>query len=159
MPFGLGKSEKHMEDEEMAPKKAAEGSEVAPTTRSDNGREGAPPVTAGPHATKDQAKRDNVFRPPELRPDYIDEDASRESAAATKLARKPPVGATFFVSVTKGDGIETHRFEDPIEVQTFVEQLLEDGVPQEEVTAFSGHKLALAVSHRPIVKLVASKGD
>ena len=159
MPFGLGKSEKRTEDEDMAPEKTPEGNEIAPTTGSDNGREGAPQVTAGPHATEDQAKRDNVFRPPELRPDYLDEDASRESAAATPPARKPPEGDTFFVSVTKQDGIETQRFKNAIEAQTFVEKLLEDGVPQEEVAVFSGRKLALAVSHRPIVKLVGSKGD
>ncbi|MCH7523161.1 MAG: hypothetical protein IH920_05265, partial [Chloroflexi bacterium] len=110
----------------MAPKKTAEGSEIAPTTGSDNGREGAPQVTAGPHATEDQAKRDNVFRPPELRPDYLDEDASRESAAATPPARKPPEGDTFFVSVTKQDGVETERFKNELEAQTFVEKPLED---------------------------------
>ena len=160
MPFGLGKSEKRTEDEDMAPQKTAEGSEVAPTTGSDNGAgEGASPATAGPPATEDQAKTDKEFRAPEFRPDYLDEDAPRKGAAAATPAREPPGGDTFFVSVTKQDGIETHRFEKPIEAQTFVEQLLKDGVPQEEVTAFSGRKLALAVSHRPIVKLVGSKGD
>ena len=160
MPFGLGKSEKRTEDEDMAPKRSSEDSEGAPTIGSDIGAGvRASPATAGPPATGDQAKGDNVSRPPELRPDYLDEDASRESAAATPPARMPPEGDTFFVSVTKQSGSETHRFENSIEAQTFVEQLLEDGIPQEEVTAFSGRKLALAVSHRPIVKLVGSKGD
>ena len=160
MPFGLGKSEKRTEDEDMAPQDTAEGSEAAPTTGSDNGAgEGASPTTSGPPATEDQAKTGKEFRAPEFRPDYLDEDAPSGSAAAKTPARKPPEGDTFFVSVTKQNGIETHRFDDPFATQAFVEQLLEDGVPQEEVTAFSGRKLALAVSHRPIVKLVGSKGD
>ncbi len=160
MPFGLGKSEKRTEDEDMAPKKTAEGSGVAPATGSDNGaREGDSPATADPPATEDQAETGKEYRAPEFRPDYLDENAPRKGAAATTPAREPPEGDTFFVSVTKQDGSETHRFEDPAEAQAFVEQLLEDGVPQEEVTAFSGRKLALAVSHRPIVKLVSGKGD
>ena len=160
MPFGLGKSEKRTEDEDMASKETAKDSEVAPTAGSDNGvREGASPATAGTPATEDQTKMGNEYRAPDLRPDYLDEDAPRKGAAAATPAREPPGGDTFFVSVTKQDGIETHRFENPIEAQSFVEQLLEDGVPQEEVTAFSGRKLALAVSHRPIVKLVSGKGD
>ncbi len=160
MPFGLGKSEKRTEDEDMAPKRTAEDSEVAPATGSDNGaQEGDSPTTADPPATEDQAKTGKEYRAPVFRPDYIDEDTSREGAAATTPAREPLEGDTFFVSVTKQDGSETHRFEDPAEAQAFVEQLLEDGVPQEEVTAYSGRKLALAVSHRPIVKLMGSQKD
>ncbi len=160
MPFGLGKSEKRTEDEDMTPQETAEGSEAAPTTGSDNGaREDASPVAASPPETEDQAKTDKEYRTPVFRPDYLDEDASRKGVAATEPAREPPKGDTFFVSVTKQDGSEIHRFENPNEAQAFVEQLLEDGVPQEEVAAFSGHKLALAVSHRPIVKLVSSKGS
>ncbi len=144
----------------MAQKETAEGSEVAPATESDNGtREGDSPVTTDPPTTEDQAQTDKEYRAPVFRPDYLDEDTPRKETAATTPARKPPGGDTFFVSVTKQDGSETHRFEDPTEAQTFVEQLLEDGVPQEEVTAFSGRKLALAVSHRPIVKLLSSQED
>ena len=144
----------------MAPKKTAEGSEVAPATGADNGaREGDSPATADPPAIEDQEKTGKEYRAPVFRPDYIDEDASRKGAAATTPAKEPPEGDTFFVSVTKQDGSETHRFEDPNEAQAFVEHLLEEGVPQEEVTAFSGRKLALAVTHRPIVKLVGSKDD
>ena len=72
---------------------------------------------------------------------------------------QPPRGDAFFISVTKDDGAEIHRFESPSQAQTFVEQLLEEGVPQEEVTAFSGHRVALRVTHRPIVKLVAGPDD
>ncbi len=144
----------------MTPKKTAEGDEVAPATGSDNGaREGDSPATADPRATEDQPTTGNEYRAPEFRPDYLDEDAPRKVTAATTPAREPPQGDTFFVSVTKQEGIETHRFEDPIKAQGFVEQLLEDGLPQEEVTAFSGRKLALAVSHRPIVKLLSSQED
>jgi len=96
---------------------------------------------------------------PTFRPNYLEEDAPRKATATTTPAREPLEGDTFFVSVTKQSGSETHRFENPIEAQTFVEQLLEDGVPQEEVTAFSGRKLALAVSHRPIVKLLSNQED
>ncbi len=144
----------------MAPKGTAEGSEAAPATASDNGaREGDSPATADPRAAEDQPTTGNEYRAPEFRPDYLDEDAPRKVTAATTPAREPPEGDTFFVSVTKQDGIETHRFEDPIKAQGFVEQLLEDGLPQEEVTAFSGRKLALAVSRRPIVKLLSSQED
>ena len=160
MPFGLGKSEKRTEDEDMAPKKTAEGSEVAPTTASGNGAwEGDSPATADTPATEDQAKTGKEYRAPTFRPDYLDEDTPRKGTATTTPAGEPLEGDTFFVSVTKQDGSETHRFEDPIEAQAFVEQLLEDGVPQEEVTVFSGRKLALAVSHRPIVKLLSSQED
>src|SRR4030042_105680 len=65
---------------------------------------------------------------------------------------QPPKGDAFFVSVTKDGGTETHRFDGPSQAQTFVEQLLEEGVPQEEVTAFSGRRMAVRGSHRPIVK-------
>ncbi len=144
----------------MTPKKVDEDSEVAPATGSDNGaREGDSPATADPPAAEGQAETAKEFRAPRFRPDYLEEDESRKGAAATTPAREPPQGDTFFVSVTKQDGIETHRFEDPIEAQGFVEHLLEEGLPQEEVTAFSGRKLALAVSHRPIVKLLSSQED
>ncbi len=160
MPFGLGKSEKRTEDEDMASKETAEGSEVAPATGSGNGaREDDSPATANAPATEDQAKQGKEYRAPTFRPDYLDEDEPRKGAAATTPAREPLDGDTFFVSVTKQNGSETHRFEDPIEAQGFVEQLLEDGIPQEEVTAFSGRKLALAVSRRPIVKLLSSQED
>ena len=158
MPFGLKKSEKRTEDKDMAQKETAEGSEVAPATDSDNGtRKGDSPATADPPATEDQAKTGKEYRAPTFRPDYLDEDTPRKGTATTTPAREPLEGDTFFVSVTKQDGSEIHRFEGPIEAQAFVEQLLEDGVPQKEVTAFSGRKLALTVSHRPVVKLLSSK--
>ncbi len=160
MPFGLGKSEKRTEDEDMAQKKTADGGEVAPATGSDKGtQKGDSPATADPPATEDQAKTGEEYRVPTFRPDYLDENTRRKGTAPTTPAREPLEGDTFFVSVTKQDGSETHRFEGPIEAQAFVEQLLGDGVPQEEVTAFSGRKLALAVSRRPIVKLLSSQED
>ncbi|KKL18098.1 hypothetical protein LCGC14_2478940, partial [marine sediment metagenome] len=102
MPFGLGKSEKRMEDEDMASKKTAEGSEVAPATESDNGaREGDSPVTTDPPTTEDQAKTDKEYRAPTFRPDYLDEDTPRKGTATTTPAGEPLEGDTFFVSVTK----------------------------------------------------------
>jgi hypothetical protein len=90
-----------------------------------------------------------------FRPTFLDSDTPGERAQAAP----PPKGDAFFVSVTRDGGTETHRFDDPSQTQTFVEQLLEEGVPQEEVTAFSGHRMALRVTRRPIVKLVTGQDD
>ncbi len=90
-----------------------------------------------------------------FRPTFLDSDAPGERAPAAQ----PPKGDAFFVSVTKDGGTETHRFDGPSQAQTFVQQLLEEGVPQEEVTAFSGRRMALRVTRRPIVKLVTSQDD
>ncbi len=90
-----------------------------------------------------------------FRPTFLDSDAPSERAPAAQ----PPKSDAFFVSVTKDGGTETHHFNGPSQAQTFVEQLLEEGVPQEEVTAFSGRRIALRVSRRPIVKLVTSQDD
>ena len=90
-----------------------------------------------------------------FRPTFLDSDAPGERAPAAQ----PPKGDAFFVSVIRDGGTETHHFDGPSQAQTFVEQLLEEGVPQEEVTAFSGRRMALRVSRRPIVKLVTGQGD
>ncbi len=90
-----------------------------------------------------------------FRPTFLDSDAPGERAPAAQ----PPKGDAFFVSVTRDGGTETHRFDGPSQAQTFVEQLLEEDVPQEEVTAFSGRRMALKVSRRPIVKLVTGQDD
>ena len=90
-----------------------------------------------------------------FRPTFLDSDAPGERAPAAQ----PPKGDAFFVSVTRDGGTETHRFDGPSQAQTFVEQLLEEGVPQEEVTAFSGHRMALRVTRQPIVKLITGQDD
>ena len=160
MPFRIGKSEKRTEDEDMALKETAEGDEVAPSSGSDNGaRKGDSSATEDPPVTEDQAETGKAYGTPKFRHDYLDEDAAREGAAAATPTRPQPHADVFFISVTKKDGSETHIFADPVEAQTFVEQLLEEGVAREEVTAFSGRKLALEVTHRPIVKLLGSQQD
>jgi hypothetical protein len=50
-----------------------------------------------------------------------------------------------------------HRFDSATEAQAFVEEQLGDGVQQEDVAAFSGHRLGFNVSHRPIVKLLTQE--
>jgi hypothetical protein len=141
MPLGLGKSDKQPEHE------SDPANEEAP-----HGRQGAGTADQ-PHAEgqpQEEAPDAMAFRPT-----FLDSDAPGERAPAAQ----PPKGDAFFVSVTKDGGAETHRFDGPSQAQTFVEQLLEEGVPQEEVTAFSGRRMALRVTRRPIVKLVTSQDD
>jgi len=141
MPFGLGKSDKQPEHEGHPPtEEALRGSQGAGTADSPN-PDGQP---------KEDTPDAMAFRPT-----FLDSDAPSERAPAAQ----PSTGDVFFVSVTRDGGIETHRFDDPSEAQAFVEQLLEEGVPQEEVTAFSGRRVSLRVTHRPTVKLVASQDD
>ena len=159
MPFSLGKSEKRSKDEGAALEETPEDSEDASSADGDNGaQESGPSAVADPPATGGRAKKDKAYRPPTFRPDYLDEEAGREGAAAAP-ARDAPRGDTFFVSVIRQDGSEVHRFDNPAKVQAFVEELLGEGIPQEEVTAFSGRKLALEVSHHPIVKLFSGQED
>lgn len=134
MPFGRGKSEKR-------PKEEVEGGSSlpdSPTTEAQTG-ESAPqmPIT--------------------FRPSFLDEDQQGEGVSARAPGAKPPEGDAFFVSVSQDGNSEVHRFDDPSTVQAFVEELLEKGTPEELVTAFSGRKLALRVTHRPVVKLVSSQ--
>lgn len=141
MPFGLGKSDKQPEHEDHPPTE-----EALP------GSQGA--VTADPPNPADQPKEDTSDGMA-FRPTFLDSDAPSEPAPAAQ----PAADDFFFVSVTRDGGSETHRFDDPSEAQAFVEQLLEEGVPQEEVAAFSGRRVTLRVTHRPTVKLVASQDD
>ena len=141
MPFGLSKSDKQPEHEgNPATEEALQGSQDAGTAD--------PPNPGG------QPKED-IPDAMAFRPAFLDSDAPGERAPAAQ----PPTGNVFFVSVTKDGGIETRRFDDPSEAQAFVEQLLEEGTPQEEVTAFSGRRVALKVTHRPTVKLVTGQDD
>ncbi len=160
MPFGLGKSDKPPEDEGATVEETLESSVATPSAGSDNGAEvGASSAIAEALAADDQAETGKAYRPPTFRPDYLDEDAGREGAAASASAGEPPRGDTFFVSVVKQDGCEVHRFDDPAEAQAFVEELLEKEVPEEEIAAFSGRRLSLKVSRRPIVKLSSDQED
>ena len=94
-----------------------------------------------------------------FRPDYLDDTAPHEGAPATAVAeiRPLPQGDAFFVSVTRDGASEIHRFDSAVEAQAFVEEQLGGGVQQEDVTAFSGRRLAFNVSHRPIVKLLTQE--
>jgi hypothetical protein len=90
-----------------------------------------------------------------FRPTFLNSDAPNEPTPAAQ----PPKGDVFFVSVSKDGGTETHRFDRSSQAQTFVEELLEEGVAQEQVAAFSGHRVALRVTNRPVVKLVTSQDN
>ncbi len=118
MPFSLAKSDKHPKDEEETPKDAAEKLADGDT------------AVADPPATDDQAEE--TPRAPVFRPAFLDEEtpSQDQDAAATETATPPPEGDTFFVSVTRDGGAETHRFDNPTEVQAFVEELLEADVPR-----------------------------
>ncbi len=151
MPFGLHKSDKQPEYEsEPAKEKTLEDRESAGTAHAEGS--GPPPTDQPQIGGQPQEETPDAMA---FRPTFLDSDAPSERAPAAQ----PPKGDAFFVSVTRDDGIQTHRFDDSSQAQTFVEQLLEKGVPQDEVTAFSGHQVALRVSHRPVVKLATSQDD
>ncbi len=143
MPFSLAKSDKHSKDEKETLKDAEKKIKDADA------------AVVDPQATDDQAEEETPQRAPVFRPTFLDQETPGPGAAATETATPPPEGDTFFVSVTRDGGAETRRFDNATEVQTFVEELLEADVPQEDVTAFSGHRLALKIRHRPVVKLFA----
>ncbi len=147
MPFGLGKSDKQPEHEDHPPTEEALRESQGAITAD-------PPITADPANPADEPKED-TSEGMTFRPTFLDSDAPSEPAPAAQ----PPADDFFFVSVTRDGGSETRRFDDPSEAQAFVEQLLEEGVPQEEVAAFSGRRVALRITHRPTVKLVARQDD
>ncbi len=141
MPFSRGKSDKQPEHEsDPANEEAPHGRQGAGTA--DQPHAGGQPQEGAPDAMA-------------FRPTFLDSDAPGERAPAAQ----PPKGDAFFVSVTRDGGTETHRFDGPSQAQTFVEQLLEEGVPQEEVTVFTGRRATLKVTHRPVVKLATSQDD
>jgi hypothetical protein len=151
MPFGIHKPDKQPENEsDPAKEKAVEDRQDADTTDT----EGSGSLPADQPRTDDQSQEESPGAMA-FRPTFLDSDAPSERAP---VAQQPKVDA-FFVSVTKDDSVETHRFDGPSQVQTFIEQLLEEGVPQEEMAAFSGHRIALKVTHRPVVKLAVSQDD
>lgn len=90
-----------------------------------------------------------------FRPSFLDEQEGRRDSGSQSTP-PPPSGDTFFLVVKRAGGSENHRFDDPVEAQTFVEQLLEEGVPENDITAFSGHRLGLRVRHRPVVHLASA---
>lgn len=145
MPFRLGKSEKQPKDEEAAVEENFEGSGVTPSGNSDNSVHGG---NSAPAAEDDaQGGRQRI---PTFRRAFLDEAAPDEGA---EPPLPPPDGDAYFVSVTVDGMAEVRRFDHPAEAQAFIEQLLQKDVPEEEVAAFSGRRLSLMVSHRPVVKL------
>lgn len=158
MPFGLGKSETRPEEDDVGKDEPFEGSEDTPVSSDDNGAEVDGSAVAEAIETDVQTEAGNSHRPV-FRPDYLDEDVARVDAAVAAPTRKLPEGDTFFVSVMKQDGSEIHRFDDVAEVQGFIEGLLGEGVPEDEVAAYRGSKLALEVAHRPVVKLLSDQED
>ena len=147
MPFRLGKSEKQPKDEEAAFEENLEGSEVTPSGNSDNSVHGGDSVATDTAPAAEDKPQGGSQRLPTFRRDFLDESAPDERAAP------PPEGDAFFVAVT-GDGMaEVHHFDHPDKAQAFIEQLLQQDVPEEKVAAFSGRRLSLMVSHRPVVNL------
>jgi len=149
MPLGLNKSDKQPQHEsdpageevldtsEDTGSADSEGSDPSPTDQSE--------PSGQPHGDGHEAMA--------FRPAFLNSDMPGESAPAAQ----PPRGDAFFISVSRDERVETHRFDGPSQAQTFVEQLLEEGVPEDGVTAFSGHRVTLRVTNRPVVKLVAAQ--
>lgn len=156
MPLGLGKSEKQAEEEgQTVPEDTLGGDKGAAAAVSDDE---AVSESSEPAAAGDQAKQGGEYRPMAFRPAFLDETPSSLGAATSPAAQRLDCDA-IFVSVARQDATEIRRFDDPSEAQSFLEELLEEGVPQEDVTAFSGHRLTLKVSHRPVVKLSGGQED
>jgi hypothetical protein len=151
MPFGLGKSEKQP-DQEGDPQNedALEGALEA--TAVDTEDDDPSPAYDPPAAAQAQEENSGAMA---FRPSFLDSDTPGERAPAA-----PQVGGdAFFISVARDDGSDIHCFDGPVQAQAFVEQLLEEGVPEENVTAFSGRRVSLKVTHRPVVKLVTSQDE
>ena len=152
MPFGLSESTRP-EDEDAVQQENLDGDDEASADAGDGAGDAGPQETDAP-AGNGQTESE-PYKRMSFRPDFLDDAAPSEGATATAVAdvRPLPQGDAFFVSVTRDGATELHRFDSTVEAQTFVEEQLGDGVPQEDVTAFSGRRLAFNVSHRPIVKL------
>ncbi len=151
MPFGLHKSDKQSEHEDDPAKEEAVESEHDAGTAD---AEGSGPSPADQPRAEGQPQEENADAMA-FRPAFLDSDTPSEPAPAAQ----PPKGDAFFVSLTRDGAIETHRFDGPSQAQTFIEQLLEEGVSQEEVNVFTGRQATVKVTHRPIVKLATSQDD
>ena len=159
MPFGSSKSA-HPEDEDAIQQDTSDRN-VEESADAEDGGDGDAQGTSAPAGNGET--EGGAYRRMSFRPDYLDDTAPHEGATATATAtaitevRPLPHGDAFFVSVTRDGASELHRFDSAIEAQAFVEEQLGDGVQQEDVTAFSGRRLAFNVSHRPIVKLLTQE--
>jgi len=147
MPFGLSEPTRP-EDEEAVQQETLDGASP------DAGNGAADSIAGETDAPADNGQTEaEPYKRMSFRPDFLDDAAPSEGATTATAVRPLPQGDTFFVSVTRDGAAELHRFESALEAQAFVEEQLGDGVQQEDVTAFSGRRLAFNVSHRPIVKL------
>ena len=167
MPFGSSKSARP-EDEDAIHQDTPDGN-VEESENASDGNAGESANTDGGagdgNAQEMSAPAGNgqtegePYKRMSFRPDYLDDTAPYEGAPATAVAdvRPLPQGDAFFVSVTRDGASEIHRFDSAAEAQAFVEEQLGDGVQQDDVTAFSGRRLAFNVSHRPIVKLLTQE--
>lgn len=149
MPFGL--SEPTRPEDEEAVQETLDGDDGAPADAGDGAGDAIPQETNAP-ANNGQTEAE-PYKPMSFRPDFLDDSAPSEGATTATVVRPLPQGDAFFVSVTRDGATDLQRFEGALEAQAFVEEQLGDGVQQEDVTAFSGRRLAFNVSHRPIVKL------
>ena len=156
MPFNSSKSARP-EDEHTVQQDALEGN-IEESANTDDGAGGSEAQETSVPAGNGQTGG-APYRRMSFRPDYLDDTAPREGAPATAVAdvRPLPQGDAFFVAVTRDGASEIHRFDGAAEAQAFVEEQLGEGVQQEDVTAFSGRRLAFNVSHRPIVKLLTQE--
>lgn len=156
MPFGLGKTEKRVEEEEKPQETPEDAGDETPE-QGGNGAHGAPSsAEAVKPAASEEGEESGAYRPPSFRPSFPDE---AEPKAAKAPAVPPPDGDTFFITVTKDGTTEIHSFTTPAEAQAFVEEILGEGVQEDAVAAFTGRKLDLKVSHRPVVKLFSDSSD
>jgi len=153
MPFGSSKSARP-EDEDTIQQSTSDENAEESAEASDGDGDGDAQETGAP-AGNGQSEG-APYKRMSFRPDYLDDTAPHEEAPATAVAeaRPLPQGDAFFVSVTRDGVADLHRFDSATEAQAFVEEQLSDGVQQEDVAAFSGHRLGFNVSHRPIVKLL-----
>jgi len=156
MPFGSSKSA-GPEDEYAVQQDASDGN-AGESANTDGGAGDGNAQEMSAPAGNGQTEGE-PYKRMSFRPDYLDDTAPYEGAPATAVAdvRPLPQGDTFFVSVTRDGASEIHRFDSAAEAQAFVEEQLGDGVQQDDVTAFSGRRLAFNVSHRPIVKLLTQE--
>ena len=156
MPFGSSKSARP-EDEDAVQQDTPDGNAGESANADEDAGDGDAQETSAP-AGNGQTEAE-PYKRMSFRPDYLDDTAPQEGATATAVAevRPLPQGDAFFVSVTRDGVSDLHRFDSATEAQAFVEEQLGDGVQQDDVTAFSGRRLAFNVSHRPIVKLLTQE--
>jgi hypothetical protein len=150
MPFGLSEPTRP-EDEEAVQQETLDGDDEESADAGDGAEDGDAQETSAP-ANNGQTEAE-PYKRMSFRPDFLDDAAPSEGATTATAVRPLPQGEAFFVSVTRDGATELQRFDSAVEAQAFVEEQLGDGVPQDDITAFSGRRLAFNVSHRPIVKL------